>query len=86
MKTIRIDERTIATMAEIAFDLYEIPIDVDDPRSVQAGMKDFFDRMQTDTIPDSEPIAQLAQIKADLIRVHDRLARETYPQPRRIAA
>ncbi len=73
-------------MAQVAFDLYEIEVDIDEPRSIQAGLKAFFDRMQAESIPDSEPIAQLAQIKVDLIRVHDRLVKESYPQPQMSAA
>ena len=48
MKTIRIDDRTVRSMAQVAMELYEIPIDVDDPNSVRAGMKEFFDRLEMD--------------------------------------
>lgn len=82
MKTIRMDDRTVLAMAQVAMEVYEIAIDVNDPNSIRAGMKDFFGRMQADSIPDSEPIAQLKAIAEDLARVHRRMAKEAYPQMR----
>lgn len=85
MKTIRLDDRTVLAMAQIAMQVYEIAIDVDNPRSIQAGVKALFERMQADAIPDSEPIAQLEAIAEDMARLHRRMVKEAYPQMRTAA-
>ena len=85
MTRIHLDDRTVKFVANFAMDLYGIEIDVNEPRSISAGVNALFRAMEVDSSP-SQPIAQLAEIKTDLLRLYSRVAKESNPTIERTAA